>query len=213
MGPAFVGAMMDLLTTSVDSVQKEVRTGGRYPTRALRIELMLNALAQAGHATEAARLRKTWEDVYGTNGTVADFKSDVVKVTCAIYKGPYRGHALTDIVSYTGDSYADVVIGEAAAQGDTCRLKYHTDPRRLFAGAQWLHENPQSAQDSKAYGFIVEQIGKRHAQLYRSDDGAPVANKAVIETEVTARADADRRSGRDLADLLAAATQAQRQED
>ncbi|MFC0804610.1 MULTISPECIES: hypothetical protein [Sinorhizobium] len=212
MGPAFVGAMMDLLTTSVDAVQKEIRTGGKYPTRALRIELMLNALTQAGHTKDAARLRRTWEDVYETKGTLVDFESDVAKVICAIYKGPYRGHALTDIISYTVDPYADNVIGEAAALGSTAVLADHTDPRRLFAGAQWLHENPQPDQDPKAYGLIVEQIGKRHAQLYRSDDGEPVANKAVIELEVTARAVADRRSGRDLADLLAAATQ-QRRED
>jgi hypothetical protein len=42
---------------------------------------------------------------------------------------------------------------------------------KLFSGAQWLHENPQSDQDPKAYSLIVEQIGRRHTKLYRSDDG------------------------------------------
>jgi hypothetical protein len=212
MGPAFVGAMMDLLTTSADSVRKEVRTGGKYPTRALRIELMLNAVTRLGHATDAARLRTTWEDVYGTNDAFADFKDDVAKVTCAIFKGPYRGHALTDIISFTGNAYADRLIGEAAASGQTAALVDQTDPRRLFAGAQWLHEN-QSNQDPKAYDRIVEQIGKKHANRYRSDNGKPIAEKEVIEKEVTARADADRQSGRGLADLVAAAGHAQQSED
>jgi hypothetical protein len=204
MGPAFVGAMMDLLTTSVDSVQKEVRTGGKYPTRALRIELMLDALTYLGHETDVCRLRTTWEDVYGTNGAVANFKDDVAKVTSAIYRGPYRGLALTDIISFTGNAYADKLIGEAAVSGQTEALKDQADPRRLFAGAQWLHENYPN-QNSKAYELIVEQISEKHANRYRSHDGKPVSERTVIEKEVTAREDADRNSGRGLAELLAAA--------
>ncbi|WP_244423304.1 hypothetical protein [Bradyrhizobium sp. ORS 375] len=208
MGPSFVGAMMDLLTTSVASVQQETRSSGKYPARALRIELMLNALTQTGHSSDAVRLRKTWEDVYGTNATVADFAGDVAKVVRAIYKGPYRNLALTDIISYTADPYADRLIGEAAALGSTTDLVHHVDPRRLFAGAQWLHENPQADQDPKAYDLIVEQLGKRHAQRYRSDRGEPVEERAVIDTDVATRSDADRRSGRDLVDFLATVPQA-----
>src|SRR4029077_17847174 len=89
MGPAFVGAMMDLLSTSASSVQTETRTGGKYPTRALRVELMLGALTQAGHTADAARLRTTWEDAYGATRTMTEFKDDVAKVIGAIYAGPY----------------------------------------------------------------------------------------------------------------------------
>jgi hypothetical protein len=74
MGPAFVGAMMDLLSASVASVQNESRSGGKYPTRALRVELMLGAL-QRDHAADAARLRATWEDVYGPLGKMLEFSN------------------------------------------------------------------------------------------------------------------------------------------
>jgi hypothetical protein len=73
-------------------------------------------------------------------------------------------------------------------------------PRRLFAGAQWLHENPQRRQDPKAYGLIVEQIVKKGVNQFRSQ-GMPVADKAAVEADLTARA----RCCRELADLLSAA--------
>jgi hypothetical protein len=202
MGPAFVGAMMDLLTTSVSSVQTEVRTSGKYPARAVRIELMLKALEQAGLGTDAARLRATWEDVYGTNATAADFTSDIAKVIAAIHKGPYGGHALTDIIGYASDPYTDRLIRDNAARGLAAGLVDYTR-RQLFAAAQWLHENPQDRQDPKAYRVIVEQIGKKYGNLYRSADAKPVT-RAVVDAEVALRADTDRNTGRQLAELLAA---------
>ncbi|UPK11137.1 hypothetical protein IVA93_33995 [Bradyrhizobium sp. 155] len=201
MGPAFVGAMMDLLTASVSSVQNEIRSGGKYPSRALRVELMLEAL-QRDHAADAARLRTTWQEVYGPLETMPEFRQDVATVVDAIHAGPYRGHRLTDIISISGDAFADRTIGEAAGQGSARDLCNFTDPRRLFAGAQWLHENPQPNQHAGAFGLIVDQIGKKFVNQFRSSDGS-VANEAAVKADLAARQDGDRQSGRALADLLA----------
>ena len=211
MGPAFVGAMMDLLSASVSSVQSETRSGGKYPTRALRVELMLGAL-QRDHAEEAKRLRATWEDVYGPLGKMLEFKPDVTKVIDAIHAGPYRGHALIDIIAFPGDAFADRKIGEAAGQGSAADFSKYTDPRRLFAGAQWLHENPQPGQHARAYDLIVQQIGKKAVNEYRSGDNKPVA-KAAVEADLIARQDDDRQTGRALANLLADALEERRADD
>jgi hypothetical protein len=202
MGPAFVGAMMDLLTTTVSAVRGEKPGRGRYPTRALRIELMLAALTQVGQKEDAIRLRKTWEEVYGADWVPADYLNDVAKVVPAIFEGHYRGVALTEIAKYNCDSFADRQIGQAAALGRTDILKLYEDPRRLFAGAQWLHENPQPQKAADPYRLIAEQIGKRYAAVYRNRAGEAVT-KAALDADTAACAETDRRSGRELAALLA----------
>jgi hypothetical protein len=210
LGPAFVGAMMDLLSTSVSAVQTETRTDGKYPTRTLRMELMIEALARTGHMADAARLRATWENAYGPMKTMLAFTDDVCRVIKALCSGPYRGGPLTNIIGFPTNVTAELAtIGEAAANGmaNFLEQKNITDPRRLFAGAQWLHENPQPRQDSKAaYALIVAQVVKKAANQFRSR-GVPVADKAVVDAELKAQQQTDRDSGRELASLLAAAVE------
>lgn len=203
MGPAFVGAMMDLLSTSVNSVQTEVPKRGKYPTRALRIELMLEALTQTDHKDDAARLRSTWEGAYGPMHTGLDFKNDIQKVVKAIYAGPYKGIALTTAVTSfpTGVTKDLQTIGEAAAGRFLDTLAAYNDPRLLFAGAQWLHENPQPDQNPDAYNFIVKQIVKKGANQFRMR-GEPVGSKVTLDADLTALQETDRQSGRDLHALL-----------
>jgi hypothetical protein len=202
MGPAFVGAMMDLLSTSVKSVQTEVRKGGKYPTRALRVELMLEALIQTKHKNDAARLLSTWEGAYGPMQTMLNFKSDVEKVVKAVYDGPYKGTALTTITTFPTSVTGDLqTIGEAAAGGFIAQLAEYNDPRLLFAGAQWLHENPQPGQNADAYKFIVEQIMKKGANQFRMR-GKPVENKVTLDADLVMLEEADRQSGRDLQEFL-----------
>jgi hypothetical protein len=163
----------------------------------LRIELMLESL-RTTHQNEAARLRATWEDAYGPMQTMLDFQDDVPKVVAAIHAGPYKGVALTDIIGFPTDKATDVrTIAKAAAAGMRQMLDGHTDPRLLFAGAQWLHENPQAGQDANAYTFIVDQIIKKGSNQFRRR-GAPVAERAAVEADLTASQDLDRQSGREL---------------
>jgi hypothetical protein len=202
MGPAFVGAMMDLLSTSVNSIQTEVRTGGSYPTRALRIELMLEGLIHSGHNDDAVRCRSTWEGAYGRMQTMLDFKNDIEKVVKAIYAGPYKGIALTAITSFPTGAAGDLqTIGEAAAGGYGGSLEAYNDPRLLFAGAQWLHGNLQLGQNPDAYKLIVEQIVKKGATQFRMR-GEPVKDKATLEADLIALDSMDRQSGRDVHSFL-----------
>jgi hypothetical protein len=203
MGPAFVGAMMDLLATTVSFVQGETRSGGKYPTRALRIELMLEALGQTGHAHEAAaRLRATWEEAYGPLQAMLEFKPDVAKVVTAILGGPYKTAALTDIIRFPTDKGSAVkTIAEAAAGNWPEMLKDYPEPQLLFAAAQRLHEDPNSRHGRNAYTLIVDQIAKKGANQYRRR-GAPVAQKTDVEADLKAHRDGDRDSGREIRALL-----------
>lgn len=203
MGYAFVGALMDLLATSVSAIQTEERRRGKYPTRALRVELMLEALkGQLGHPGESDRLRSMWEGVYGRMQTMLDFKDDVKRVVRAVYKGPYRGIALTEITTFPQNAREILqTIGQAAADGFLDDLDHYKDPRELFAAAQWLHENPQPRQHAGAYKFIIEQIVKKGANQFRTR-GEPVEDKAVLDADLKPQEETDRKNGRALSDYL-----------
>ena len=123
MGYAFVGALMDLLATSVSAIQTEERHRGKYPTRALRVDLMIEALKQLGHPGESDRLRSMWEEACGPMQTMLDFRNDVERVVRAVYKGSLQGIAITAITSFPKNKKCALhTIGEAAAGRDlhTC---------------------------------------------------------------------------------------------
>lgn len=202
MGRAFVGALMDLLATSVNVIQTEERRRGKYPTRALRMELMLEALKQTGHLEDSKRLRLTWEGAYGPMQKMLDFKNDVERVVRSVYDGPYKGIALTSITSFPQNvSQTLQTIGEAAAGSFRSALAGYDNPRLLFAAAQWLHENPQPGQHADAYKFIVEQIVKKGTNQFRMR-GESVENKATLDADLKAHEETDRANGRALSDYL-----------
>ena len=199
-GPVFVGAMMNLLATSVAAIQREKPRSGRYPTRALRVELMLQALDRLGHANENRRLRATWENTYGAMQTMPEFKSDVPKVVMAIYAGTYRGIALTELGSFPTDAADAVrVIAQRAAGNDWQKLAEEKDPAKLFAAAQWLHEN-QHPKQREAYKLLTRQIVEKGRSQFRMR-GKP-ASQETIETDLGAHKEADRRGGRELRDFV-----------
>jgi hypothetical protein len=101
----------------------------------------------------------------------------------------------------TGVSGKLKTIGEAAAMGGHSSLRNYHDPRLLFAGAQWLHENPQADQREHAYRIIVEQIIDKGKNQFRMR-GEPLPTKAAVEAELEPLLDADRRSGRELQAFL-----------
>jgi hypothetical protein len=198
MGPAFVGALIDFLAAPVNFIQRETRTGGEYPTRALRIELVLEALKQRRFENAATRLRTYWEGTYGAMRTMLDYINDVAKVVSAIYAAPYGGSSLPDELKFPAT--ADVMgIGRTAATGLNLE---QSDPRQLFAAAQWLHENPQEPGDrNTAFARLVKKIivkGRDEVRLR----GAPVPDKAQMEEELKKQEEADRRAGIELRRLL-----------
>jgi hypothetical protein len=202
LGPAFVGAMMDLLAVSVTAVRTEERKTGKYPTRALRVELMLTALVQNSHQAEATRLRSAWEATYGPPQRMLDFMSDLPAVVTAIYAGPYQGTSLLDITSFPkGDALTIQTIGEAARGGFSNMLADYHDPRLLFAGAQWLHENRQAGQDPEAYTWIVKQVIKRDKNQFRAP-GETVETKIELDNDLEQLRETDRITGRDLQSLI-----------
>jgi hypothetical protein len=203
VGPAFVGAMMNLLATSVDFIQREEKRSGRYPTRALRIELLLEALAQLGHGDESRRLRSNWEGVYGPMQKMSEFKPDVPMVVKAIYAGPYKGDTLTSLGSFATHAVDRIrLIARTAAANDRNKLAQFTEPRELFAAAEWLHENPQKVQSPDANKLLVGQVVEKGRYNFRNRSGKSEPDKAAIETEIKSYEEADRRSGRELREYL-----------
>lgn len=202
MGPAFAAAMMDLLTISTRSIQTEVRKSGKYPTRALRVELMLETLAQQQHRDDAQRMRMEWEDAYGPMQTMVDFLPDVPKVVSALLAGPYKGIPLTAIGPFPlNEGEAIKKIGQAAVGRFIQALARYEDPRLLFAGAQWIHENSAYEDCHTAYMRIAEQVIKRGANQFRMR-GEPVAAKVDLDAGMAQFEVADRETGRQLRDLL-----------
>jgi len=168
----------------------------------LRVELMLEALKQLDQPAESNRLRSIWEGAYGPMRTMLDFRNEVERVVRAVYKGPYKGIALTAITAFPPDVDQTLqTIGEAAAGRFLDTLARYDDPRLLFAAAQWLHENPQPGQHMDAYKFIIEQIVKKGANQFRMR-GETVESKAVLDAGLKSQEEIDRKNGRALSDYL-----------
>lgn len=202
MGPPFVSAMMDLLSIAPRSVQNEIRKSGKYPTRALRVELMIEALSQLGHAAPASRLRSEWQDTYGPMLTMTELVRDIPKVVRALCRGPYKGNSLEAIGSFpTGKEQSIKIIAEAASGGFTGTLGEFNDVRLLFAAAQSVHENANGNDPRDAYLRIVKQVVKRGANQYRMR-GEPVSGKTEVDADLMRSLDADKRTGTDLRDFL-----------
>jgi hypothetical protein len=199
MGPAFASAMIDLNATKVDSVKNEERTFGIYPTRNLRIRLLCETLRQTGHKASANDLLAGWESVYGKNEKMVDYLEELPKVVAALIAGPYRGKTLTGIISFPTTWAADIQqIGQNAAQ--TVPLTGQTDPRKLFAAAQWLHESAGPGVDTqKAYDHLVNQIVAKSttAERWRNLQEHEISESKLAQLET-----ADRARGATLRNLL-----------
>jgi hypothetical protein len=198
MGPAFASTMIDLNATRVSSVQSEERTYGIYPTRNLRIRLLCETLRQTGHKASADELLAGWESVYGRIEKMVDYLGELPQVVAALIAGPYRGKALSAIISFLTIWAADVqTIGQRAAQGQA--LSGYTDPRKLFAAVQWLHERGPAVATQKAYDNVVNQIVAKSTGAERGPD---LKKEQDPEAKLKQLEEADRSRGATLRDLL-----------
>lgn len=199
MGPAFAGAMIDLNAVKVDSVQTEDGTYRMYPTRNLRIRLLCETLRQTGHETSANRLLASWKSVYKEMTKLVDYLGDLPKVVTALIGGPYRGNKLTEIISFPPAWESELeLIGQFAMQNKS--LTNRTDPRMLFAAAQWLHENALTGVDlGKAYDNLANQVAVKSAAAER---GLNLQNEEDPENKLAQLEAADRARGATLRNLL-----------
>jgi hypothetical protein len=200
MGPAFVGALIDLLSDSKLRITTEERAGGKYPTRALRIELALRTLVETHHDTAAQRLRNSWEDTYGAMATMTDYLADADKVVTALTHATFNGKTLSTVLSFPHSDSDVETTADRAAQNYFDEIKA-LGPRELFAAAQWLHERPAGVNLEAAYDLLIRAVGQKGANEYRFR-GAPVAEKRDFDAELAKQEAADREAGRQLRKIL-----------
>jgi hypothetical protein len=202
MGPAFVGAMLDLLATSASGVQKERRLGGTHPTRALRAQIILRVLALSGYADDALRLRSAWEKSFPATKVMDDVAAEMNAVIDIILAGPYHGAALTEVISLPPSGVVKQMRAYAG-QGQALQLRQFdaSDPRYLFAAAQLLHEDPVANQKGNAFQLLVAQAMRKGTGQFRSQ-GKPVATQLEVDQQLAARLGACADQGVELRKLL-----------
>lgn len=218
MGSAFAGAMMDLLASGVAEVQAEKpNPKGKYPTRIMRVELMLEVLKAIGLDGEAARLDAIWEATYGPRAIPEDYRADVAKAVAALLRGPYpsvagSGIALSEVLRFPVDFPAKAQeAADWAARGSATELRreQYRDPRLLFAAARHLHENPPARLPAGVDPYalllaaiVAKGVGESKARGPGSrGEPAPAAGTGpkALTPEVEA---ADRALGLGLLDLI-----------
>jgi hypothetical protein len=203
VGPAFLGALMDLLASSAALVQQEDKRSGSYPSRALRVELGLGALEQMGRSADAVRLRTDWEKLYGPIQKMTELLPEVPKVITALLAGPYEGLALNQIITFDFADYS--IPGKLARAGSPLNASQR-DPRLLFAAARWLHENEPSAPAlQKACDLLRQHLVLSAPKEFRFR-GEPKPDPGQFEALLSAQEKEDRAAGLDLRAQLFPAT-------
>jgi len=166
MGPAFVGAMMDLLASGLAEVQQEKpNPNGKYPTRSMRVSLMLQVLQAIALDDEAQRLDATWQATYGPRLIPTGYEADIPKVVASLLRGPYPAIngttiALNDVLNFPKDFLQKAKdIADDAANGRENNLRGYKETRCYFAAARYLHENPPARPISNdPYQCIIDAI-------------------------------------------------------
>jgi hypothetical protein len=141
-GPAFAGALMDLIggpPKRIGSERADARAWGDYPPAALRMHVTLTALAESGYATESAALRERWLSMFPVSA-MTRFEPDAEFIARALIRTPLAelGHkALIEVISF-----ADVEKSarESADRALTGYDPQTTDARALLAAARFAFE-------------------------------------------------------------------------
>ena len=202
MGPAFAGAMLDLLATNAKEVQNERRLGGAHPTHALRVQIILRALSLSGYGDEALRLRGTWEKSFPPKKIMDDVAAEMDAVVDIILARPYHGANLTEVISLPPSGVVKQMRAYAG-QGQALQLRQFdaSDPRYLFAAAQLLHEEPIANQKDNAFQLLVAQAMRKGTGQFRSQ-GKPVATQAELDQQLDAQLTSCSNQGLELRKLL-----------
>lgn len=156
-GDGYVGALADLLAIEPDRLATEMRLGGRYPPRALRMEIALVALGPRAPA-QAALLRARWEVAYPVRPDLSALTGDVARAVDLIFALDCGGRRLDSLFALdeTGllvllrravtpgglaepfDAIAALVMAQRLADGRIPRIDVVAAQRNIiaFAGAR-----------------------------------------------------------------------------
>jgi hypothetical protein len=199
MGPAFVGALIDLLANSSISTQRHF--GGSYPTSALRVELVLTTLTEIKGRSASDPLWESWQATYDRPHAMRELSVDVAKVVDAILSGLYHGLSLTEIISFDEDPQATTTIVFGATNNMPGRLEAYHEPRQLFTAARRIHETCDPKTSSRAFDLLTDHIVGHSLHQFRFRDKL-LASLDEVDTELTLDEKAAREAGRHLRALL-----------
>jgi len=169
MGKYLAAAVLDIMVASKDAVAQDTAFG-RYPPRATRAGLLVEALTQLGQVAAAGEIRARWESVYGAIDSSPDVRS--------VVKAIYDGLGLKTLMGLPGD-----VQDLADNAGDGANIANETNARRLFCAAREVYERGFENQMKKAAPLLVRQIvnGQKAQFRYR---GAPVKDEAALKNKL-----------------------------
>jgi hypothetical protein len=152
VGPAFAGALMDLLAATPAEIRAENGRGLLHPPRTLRIGLVCQALRRLGSTEDADRLHAEWESLAGPikDCAAAAHAPDIPGILTALLETPLQGHLLPT-VSQRPATAPKPLAGKLAARFP---LNAPLEIRDAFAAARWLHENGSPPQLATATAAI-----------------------------------------------------------
>ncbi|MEO8562881.1 MAG: hypothetical protein ABI601_12440 [bacterium] len=184
-GPAFVGTLLDFLAEPKLSVISESRSApdwGDYPTVALRVRIVIEAIRLAGHTAEADGRAAEWTTLYGEKHAMQAFDGDVAHVVEAFAMTTLEGLGGATIHSLVGfdtgmHERAVLAADELLAPGNPGTK----DAREVLAGVRLAFERAPAALAP------VERGGKgvvlRALTFLESARGAGVRSSLVVEEE------------------------------
>jgi hypothetical protein len=196
-GPAFVGTLIDFIAAAPRLVATEQPDpGSSYPTRALRVQLVVRALVKRGFQAEADAYLAGWTSTYAGRGATV-YDRDVPAVVEAIIGGPYDalgGAPLDTLDSFTREMQD---LAASSARDALRRLRPRaSDARVLLAAARLAYEEDRGGyRDVGVAERLVTRICKEQDVGVRGlGAGAPPADDRDAR---------DARAGRSLAAAIA----------
>jgi hypothetical protein len=176
-GPAFTGALMDLVAGPAKQIAREradAANWGIYPPAWLRVHVALAALAESGFSPESDALRDRWLAMFPTHA-MAPFEPDVEHVVRALIRSPMRelsgDKAIMDVISFTA-------IAPLAIQ--TCDRMFldanpqTTDNRALLAAARFAFERSSA-------GYVSHDVEGRVLLKIRSSLDSKVRGGGAVD--------------------------------
>lgn len=138
-GPAFLGALVDLLAAPPAEIRAETGAGAPHPPRALRVALAGRMLREIGFENDALRLEADWASACGSlqETSVARFAADLQPLARALRQARFHGRTLADVITPPSGS-AETLANKVR---DGFPIPGPLDVREAVAGARWVQEN------------------------------------------------------------------------
>jgi hypothetical protein len=168
-GPAFVGALGEVLADDPSWIAREKRTApawGDYPTTYVRMMLnfaLLRALEKENGAlkfsADADALEAEWRGVYGAKHGLTDFDADIGPIAKTLVRTSYPelgGQKLTDVLPFdtTLQDEARIAVDRLTAAATPAA----GDVRALVAGARMFFAKSPNAYDTAVQDRVLDAI-------------------------------------------------------